>query len=84
MMIRIDEGYYIARILGEQIRGVDPEVTFELEIKRVIYVYVTLDGKATFFNAAGEAIDKLGIPVNVNTRWMSSYISAQRKTGNSL
>ena len=69
MMIRIDEGYYIARILGEQIRGVDPEVTFELEIKRVIYVYVTLDGKATFFNAAGEAIDKLGIPVNVNTRW---------------
>lgn len=69
MMIRIDEGYYKAHLLGEQVRGVDPEVTFDLEIKRVIYVYVTLDGKATFFNDAGETVDKLGIPVNINTRW---------------
>lgn len=67
MLIRIDEGFYKAVFVGEHICGVDPEIDYNLEINRVFYVYVMLNGKAVFFNADGEMIDKTGIP-NLGTR----------------
>lgn len=61
MLLRIDEGLYKAEFVGELICGVDPEITYNLEISRVFYVYVMLTGKAVFFNSEGEMIDKTGI-----------------------
>lgn len=62
MLMRIDEGVYKAEFVGDHIRGVDPEITYNLEINRAFYVYVLLTGKAVFFNAEGEVVDKTGIP----------------------
>ncbi len=68
MLLRIDEGFYKAEFVGEHICGVDPELTYNLEINRVFYVYVMLNGKAVFFNSEGEVIDKTGIMVGGSRR----------------
>ena len=68
MLLRIDEGFYKAEFVGEHICGVDPELTYNLEINRVFYVYVMLTGKAVFFNSEGEVIDKTGIMVGGSRR----------------
>ena len=65
MLLRVDEGIYKAEFVGELICGVDPEITYSLEINRVFYVYVMLTGKAAIFNSEGERIDKTGIPTAV-------------------
>lgn len=61
MLLRVDEGIYRAEFVGEHIYGVDPELTYKLEICRVFYVYVMLTGKALIFNSDGVVIDKTGI-----------------------
>ncbi len=73
MLLRIDEGFYRAEFVGEHICGVDPEITYKLEINRVIYVYVLLSGKAVFFNDKGEVIDKTGIPTSVGREFQSQH-----------
>ena len=61
MLLRVDEGIYRVEFVGEHIYGVDPELTYKLEICRVFYVYVMLTGKALIFNSDGVVIDKTGI-----------------------
>lgn len=61
MLLRVDEGIYRAEFVGEHVYGVDPEITYKLEICRVFYVYVMLTGKALIFNSDGVVIDKTGI-----------------------
>ena len=68
MLLRIDEGIYKAEFAGELVCGVDPKMIYDLEIKRVFYVYVLLTGKAVLFNADGEMIDKTGLPPSVGRR----------------
>ena len=83
MMLRIDEGLYKAEFVGEHIRGVDPEITYRLEINRTIYVYVLLTGKAVFFNEHGEVIDKTGIPDSTSRRiYTHKYICSEEQLQN--
>lgn len=63
LLLRIDEVLYMAKFKSPNIIGVNPDVTYSLEVQGTFYVYVLLNGKVLFFNGHGEPVDKTGIIV---------------------
>ena len=81
MLMRIDEAVYKAELKGELLMGVDPEVTYKLEITKTIYVYVMLTGKAAIYNADGEMLDKTGIPAGPTRCFAQNFIYSDAQKG---
>lgn len=73
MLIRYDEVIYKAVIENPEV-GVDPVVQYKSEITKVGYIYVTLDGKAHFFDQHFKPTDRTGIYERTDRTRVQKYL----------
>lgn len=73
MLIRYDEVIYKAVIENPEV-GVDPAVQYRPEITKVGYIYVTMDGKAHFFDQHRKPTDRTGIYEKTDRTKVQKYL----------